>query len=56
MNFVSETKYSLQITVIAVARELACVQVFQIPFSKEEFEEGQMTLTHAVGCITGEEL
>lgn len=42
-NFVSETKYSLLITAIAIARELACVQVFQILFSKEELEDGQMT-------------
>lgn len=51
---VSETKYSCLTTALAVARELACVQVFQFLFPKRKFEEGQITPTHAVGYITGE--
>ena len=56
MNSMSEKKCSLLTTGIAVARELAWVQVFQIPFSKGEFEKGLMTLTHTGGCITEQEL
>lgn len=56
MISVSETKYSLLITVTAVTRELVCIKVYQVLFPKREFEEDQMTATHAVKCIIGEEL